>query len=94
MMDFVQAETPEMIQHQEEWVNRTLRAGYPGASVCLHADRTTTTDRPDPLGSVMITVECDYCPAVAVGLNVVPNLVAWYFSSDEMDYGPGSTIGP
>lgn len=83
MFDFAPAETPEEIQRQEDWVNRTLASLY-GATVCLHADRTVSAA---PSGDYlipvsMIRIECDYCPAVAVrmtgsGVHLAP----WYFTA-------------
>lgn len=77
MFHFTTAETPEEIQHQEDWVNRTLQPDYPGVHVCLHADVTCS----DCDGRVKI--ECDYCPTVMVmmcvpvGFRLVP-----YYSTD------------
>lgn len=69
-------ETPAEVQHQEDWVNRTLQPDYPGVHVCLHADVTVTHH-----GDGSASVECDYCPAmasVATGEAVRPS--AWYFT--------------
>lgn len=82
VMDFACIETPEMIQKQEDWVNRTLRDLYQGATVCLHADRTTTTECGDVPGQCTVRVECDYCPAFVVtpsGCTV--HLAPWYFTA-------------
>lgn len=81
MIAFSAPETPEEIQHQEDWINRTLHADYPSAHVCLHADRTVTVLRPDnPFGRAMIKTECDYCPAVVIVLEgVTVTMVPWYF---------------
>ena len=80
MMDFAFPETPEEIQHQEDWVNRTLQPNYPGVRVCLHADRTMTTWRSDADGEIWIRTECDYCPASVITPDgTVPCLAPGYF---------------
>jgi hypothetical protein len=78
MIQFAVAETPEEIQHQEDWINRTLSPDYPGVHVCLHADRTVTmTDDVPP----WIRTECDYCPAfVITRITETVVLVPSYFS--------------
>lgn len=82
MLDFVHPETPEEIQHQEDWVNRTLRDTYPGASVCLHADRTTLVFWPDTGDTPWRRTECDYCPAYTVALTgETPCMAPWYFTT-------------
>lgn len=80
-MTFSAPETPEEIQHQEDWINRTLRADYPSAYVCLHADRTVTSLTPDsPAGQPMKRTECDYCPAVMISTcDFTVVLAPWYF---------------
>jgi hypothetical protein len=81
MLDFAFPETPEEIQHQENWINRTLRDAYPGVSVCLHADRTTVILQPDTGEVPGFRTDCDYCPAYVVVLaGVVPHLMPWYFT--------------
>jgi len=80
-MDFACVETPEMIQHREDWVNRTLRDTYPDARVCLHADRTTSVWRSDADGQGWIRTECDYCPSFTITLtSCTVHLAAWYFT--------------
>lgn len=81
MLNFAPAETREVIQHQEDWVNRTLRADYPGTRVCLHADRTTTHTQSTPDGPLIIRLECDYCPAMAESSSgLAPVLPPEYFT--------------
>lgn len=82
MLDMVFQETREQIAQQEDWVNTTLHADYPGVTVCLHADKTMTVTYPD-LDHMVTTVECDYCPAAAFTVNTTPpQLPAWYFSEN------------
>lgn len=76
MMTFVPPETPEEIAHQEDWINHTLSADYPGVTVCLHADTTVS------YSEGMARRECDYCPAsvTAPGYGAFPAMAPWYFT--------------
>jgi hypothetical protein len=67
----------ELIQAQEDWVNRTLADKR--VRVCLHADRTTTF-----LGDGL-QVECDYCPALVrcVTTAGIVTLAPLYYTDEE-----------
>lgn len=68
--------TPQHIQDHENWVNASLPYGM---RVCLHADRTLTA-----LPDGGYSLECDYCPAVAVSSSDLPvALPAWYYTDPE-----------
>lgn len=80
MVNFAPGTTPEEIQKQEDWINRTLPRAY-GATVCLHADRTTTTWRSDADGETWTGTECDYCPAFVVSPpGITAHLAPSYFT--------------